>query len=68
MGKFRALYLNVASNQICLIVLSQNFFKHLPWRNEQWSLSERQPMRGCVYGVKKVQEMTNSFDLGYANF
>ena len=25
-------------------------------------------MRGCVYGVKKVQEMTNSFDLGYANF
>ena len=31
--------------------------------NEQWSVSERQPMRGCVYGARKVQEMTNSFGM-----
>ena len=68
MGKFRASCLKLVSNQICLIVFSQDFFKQLPGRIEQWSLSERQPMRGCVYGAKKVQEMTNSFDLGCANF
>ena len=39
------------------------------WRAKAPSASQLHRLwRGCVYGAKKVQEMTNSFDLGYPNF